>query len=203
MIKTIIAAVITYLSTSIDEIPILFLMYRRTNNRGKGRVITLSYFFGTLLLVTVGILGALGLRMIQAKWLVGFIGLVPLVSGIKILLQGYDEAEEEAVASANQYNRLWVQVLAITIGLGADDLGVYIPLFTTLDTLEILLMLLIFIIGTAMLCLISFQMSRINWLSGLIERFERFITGITYTGIGILVIHECRMISKLLEILSA
>jgi cadmium resistance transport/sequestration family protein len=200
MIKTIIAALITYVATSIDEIPVLFMLYTKAGNRGKGKTITIFYFIGPFILIALGLLGALGLELIPAKWIVGFAGLVPLVMGIKILIKGEDEEEEKAVNSMKKFKTLGIQVLVITLLLGADDLGVYMPLFTTLTGWEIFQMLLVFVLGTAALCVTSYQLTRIDKLTNIIEKYERYIIGIIFVAIGIFVMMECGTISKILNI---
>lgn len=199
MLQTVITALFTYIATSIDEIPVLFMLYTKADNRGRGKAITGAYFAGTFLLILMGLLGAFGLGQIPAKWIIGFAGVVPLVLGIKILFFGEDEEEEKekATASAKRFQTIWIQVLAITLGLGADDLGVYIPLFTTLSGLEIILMLLVFASGTAVLCLISHQLTRIDVLTGLIEKYERLIIGLVFIAIGFFVMAECGTLQRI------
>lgn len=189
MLKIIITAIITYLVTSIDEIPVLFMLYTKSSNRGKVKVITTAYFTGTFLLIAAGLLGAFGLVLIPVKWAVGMIGLLPLAMGIKILIKG-DQDEEEALAAGSRRKTIWTQVLAITLALGADDLGVYIPLFTTISGWQVLMMLAVFAIGTGILCFISYRLTHIDTLTEFIEKRERIITGLVFIAIGILVLYE-------------
>lgn len=190
MFKVIIMALATYVATSVDEIPVLFMLYAKQSNKGRAKTITISYFLGTFILIGIGLLGALGLGVIPQQWVMGLFGLVPVFLGIKILIKGEDEEEEGVKKALQRYKSLWVQVLAITIGLGADDLSVYIPLFTTIKGGEILLMVLIFAFGTVVLCGISYKLTSINKLTTFIEKYERFITGITFTSIGIFIMYE-------------
>lgn len=199
--KTIIMALITYIATSIDEIPVLFMLFTKTSNRGRGKTITVSYFIGTLLLVTISICASLGLIQIPYKWAVGLIGLLPLGMGIKLLFDG-DDDEEKAMALAAKQKTLWTQVLVITLALGADDLGVYIPLFTTLNGWEILEMLFIFIIGTAVLCFISYRLTRIEKLTDFIEEKERFLVSLVFIILGIFVILECKTVTGIISLFS-
>jgi cadmium resistance transport/sequestration family protein len=198
MLKIIITALVTYVATSVDEIPVLFMLYTKQSNKGRAKTITLSYFLGTFILIGLGLLGALGLGFIPQRWIIGLFGLVPLVIGIKVLINGEDDEEEEegVKKSLQKYKLLWVQVLAITIGLGADDMGIYIPLFTTIKGGEILLMVLVFAICTAVLCKISYKLTSINKLTEFMERYERFIIGTVFTTIGILIMYECGTFSR-------
>ena len=53
-----------------------------------------------------------------------------------------------------KYKKLaWLSVASITITNGADNIGVYIPLFTNLSQVELLLTILIFLIMTGIWCL--------------------------------------------------
>lgn len=200
MFKTIITALVTYIATSVDEIPVLFMLYTKHSNISRAKTITISYFLGTFILIGIGLLGALGLGFIPNQWVMGLFGLVPLALGIKILIKGEDdEEEEEGVKKALQkYKSLWIQVLVITIGLGADDLSVYIPLFTTLKGGEILLMVFVFALGTIVLCGISYKLTSISKLTDFIEKYERFITGIVFSFIGIFIMYECGTLAHFL-----
>lgn len=200
MIKTILTAIVTYLATSIDEIPILFMLYTNTSNKGKGKTITFSYFLGTFLLIALGLLGAIGLVQIPAKWLIGFGGLLPLGMGIKMLFDS-DDDEEKALAAASKRKTLWVRVLVITLALGADDLGVYIPLFTTITGVQILQMIFVFAIGTAMLCLISYRLTHIERIISFIEKKERYIVSIIFVVIGIYVMYDCGTFSGIMKLM--
>jgi cadmium resistance transport/sequestration family protein len=201
MIKTIIIAIITYLATSLDEIPVLFMLYRNTSNKGRGRTITLSYFIGTFFLVAIGLLGAFGLVLIPVKWAVGFIGFIPIIMGIKVFIDG-DDDEEKAMAATQKFKALWVKVFALTIALGADDFGVYVPLFTTLSSWEIVQMLFVFAVGTLLLCLISFRLTQIKPLNSFIENRERYIVSIVFIVIGAMVIYECGTIPGIIGLFS-
>jgi len=122
--------------------------------------------------------------------------------GLKILIKGEQEDDEKdkAFASANKYKTLFPQVLAITLGLGADDLGVFIPLFTTLTGIQIVLMLLVFVLGTAILCTVSYKLTQITALTEFIKKYERYIVGVVFTGLGILIMAERGTISKLISL---
>lgn len=200
MIKSIIMAIVIYLATSIDEIPVLFMLYMDARNKGKGKIITFSYFIGTFLLVAIGMLGALGLVMLPAKWILGFIGLIPIIMGIKILITG-DDDDEKAVDKSGKIDILGIKVLVITFALGADDLGVYIPLFTTLTSWEMLQTLLVFASGTLLLCLISYRLTSITRLTSYIEKWEKYIVGTIFIAIGIWVMIKCGTFSSAISYL--
>lgn len=201
MLQTIITAIITYLATSMDEISILFMLYSNPKNKGKALTITATYCTGTFLLIGIGLIGAHGLVQIPVKWAVGLIGFIPLLMGIKELLKREDE-DEKATDPAKNRKSLCRQVLIITMALGVDDLGVYIPLFTTKSGRDIALMVLIFAVGALLLSFISYRMICINKLTNFIENKERYIEGFVFIAIGIMVMIECGTINEIMRRLS-
>lgn len=203
MIRTIFTAFITYVSTSVDEIPVLFLFYMKGRKEGRGKTIALAYMLGTFLLLTVSAACAIGLGRVPDKWLVGFIGLVPLVMGIWILLSGEDDEEEKALRFGEKHSSIWLQVLTVTIALGADDLGLYIPLFTTMTMGEVILMLMIGTFGSVLFCVIAGSLTRIDKVKMLAERFERYISGTVFAAAGIWVLWDCGTIHRIYDYLKA
>ena len=196
MMKAIVTVIVTYLATSFDEIPVLFLMYSKAKKKGEGKYITIGYFVGTFLLVGIGLLGAYGLLLIPSQWVVGLIGLIPLILGIKTLIKGEEEEQVESITS--RFRFLGLQMLMITFAFGADDLGVYIPLFTTFRGSDIIRMLFVFAVGTGMLCIISYRLVRIDRLVAFVEQKERYVVGIVFVLIGIYVLLECGTLAYLI-----
>lgn len=196
MFITVLTMIVTYLATSIDEIPILFLLYTRARREGKQKQITLSYFLGTYLLTGLGLLGARGLLLLPQRWLIGFIGLVPLFLGVKLLLKG--EEEEQTETLMKRFPTLVLQVFMITLAFGLDDLGVYIPLFTTFEGLEIIFMLILVFLGTAVLCTVSYRLANVDILTEFIEKKERYINGSVFVLLSIYVMFECDTITYLM-----
>lgn len=192
MIKTSFISVLTLIATSIDEIPVLFMLYKKAGTQGKKKIITLGYYLGTFMLVALAMLSGLGLGFAFPKWILGLAGLVPLVLGLKILIFG----EEEEDVNSKQYQSYLMQILAITIGLGADDLGVYIPMFAVLSIFELALVILIFFLGTAVLCFISHRLTQIKRLTEFVGRYERLLVSFTFMLVGIMVLADCGTLSK-------
>ncbi|MDD2243012.1 MAG: cadmium resistance transporter [Dysgonamonadaceae bacterium] len=197
MISIIFSALFTYIATSIDELPILFMLYTKKSNRGKARIITGAYFLGTFILVGIGVLGAFGLGLFIPHKILGLLGLIPIAIGIKVFFEKEDDEEKEAEKVMSKHSSLILQILAITIGLGTDDLAVYIPLFTALSGTEFLVMTIVFAIATALLCFISFKLTSIKPLTQFIEKFEHPIVGAIFVLVGFFILYETGNLSLL------
>lgn len=197
--KAIMTAIVTYLATSFDEIPVLFLMYSKAKKKREGKYITLGYFAGTFLLVGIGMLGAYGLLRIPMHWLVGLIGLIPLILGIKTLIKVEEEEQVDSIASRFRFPG--IQMLMITFAFGVDDLGVYLPLFTTFRIRDMISTLFVFAVGTGILCIISYRLLRVDRLAAFVEKKERYVVGIIFVLIGIYVLLECGTLAHLMGLL--
>lgn len=199
MFIVMVKALLVSLATSLDELPVLFLLYNRhCQQRGK---VTFSYFLGTFALIVIAGLTALGSTVFRNKASLGLIGLVPIVMGIFILLRGEDDETEETLARGRHWKRLFSQVFFITLAMGVDDLGVYIPLFLAQSWQVTLQMVIVFLVATGMLCYVAYSLTHIKPVSEFLERFERYIVSVVFVFIGVMVVLESGSIPWLLSLL--
>lgn len=190
------------LATSIDELPVLFLLYNR--HRHHHQIVTLGYFLGTIALIALAGLASLGANFVSNKAALGLIGLVPVVMGIRILVSGDDEGEtEEALEHGQRWQGLLAQMAFITLAMGVDDLGVYLPLFMTQSWQVTLQMTVVFLLATGLLCFAAYSLTRIKPVSEFIEHYERFIVGGVFIGIGVLVVIETGSLYWLISLFMA
>ncbi|KMT23310.1 cadmium resistance transporter [Clostridium cylindrosporum] len=199
MINTIIKAVISFVTTNIDDIFILMLFFSRVNNSLKVRHIVLGQYLGIASLVIISILGALGANLFPSKY-IGLLGIVPIYLGIKEYLEykkgneDDDEVEEinEKINQENTSKRLIsiISVAGVTIANGGDNIGIYIPLFARLSTFEILATSIIFIILTGVWCYIGFKLLKYPFVEGIIERYKHIFVPIVFIALGIYIFIE-------------
>lgn len=95
-------------------------------------------------------------------------------------------------------NRLFWTVALITVASGGDNLGIYIPYFTSLTGIEIGVALIVFAISVAILCYISYRLSKITLISETIEKYQRVIVSLVFIGLGIYIMIENGTIQTLL-----
>ena len=81
-------------------------------------------------------------------------------------------------------------VALITIASGGDNLGIYIPYFTSLSVSEIVLVLVVFAVSIAILCYISYRLANISFVADTLEKYERIIVPIVFIGLGIFIMLE-------------
>lgn len=192
MFQTIFSAILVYISTSIDYLFILLILFSQQKSNQDRQQIYLGQYLGTLILIVISLIIIYFVKFIPEDWMIGLLGFIPIFLGIRIFIMG---EEEEGEAIVNKYNHksqhfLFWTVTLITIASGGDNLGIYIPYFTTLDMTQIIIAIIIFMLCIPILCYLAQNLSKLPILSELLERYERFIVPIVFVGLGIYILIE-------------
>lgn len=191
--QTIISAIGVYISTSIDYLIILIILFAQlSQNKQKWHIYTGQYL-GTGLLVGASLVAAYVVNFVPEEWMVGLLGLIPIYLGIRFAIVGEGEEEEEEIIERleqSKANQLFWTVTLLTIASGGDNLGIYIPYFASLDWSQTLVALLVFVIGIIIFCEISRVLSSIPLISETIEKYERIIVPLVFILLGLYIMYE-------------
>ncbi|AQS53435.1 hypothetical protein BW727_101065 [Jeotgalibaca dankookensis] len=193
MLQTIFSAIAVYISTSIDYLFILLIIFSQAYTQKGLRQIYFGQYLGTGILVAISLFAAYVLNFIPQDWMIGLLGLIPIYLGIRVAMGSEEEAEEEEVVEkleSRGSNRLFWTVALITIASGGDNLGIYIPYFTSLSVSEIVIAIVVFALSIAVLCYISYRLAKISFVSETLEKYERIIVPIVFIGLGIFIMLE-------------
>ncbi|MCI1892153.1 MAG: cadmium resistance transporter [Schleiferilactobacillus harbinensis] len=185
MIKTIITGVTAYISTSIDYLLILMVVFGSTPKKQRWLV----YFgdlLGTSILVGTSLLLAFALGLVPATWLLGLLGLIPVGMGLKLLIWGDDDSDSEVDDALRKHRSIILKVALITVvTCGADNIGIYVPLFTQIEHSAIPVILVTFLVMLTLFCLSGYLISRIPKVAGALEQYGRYVTAVVYILIGL------------------
>ncbi|WP_373471187.1 CadD family cadmium resistance transporter [Carnobacterium alterfunditum] len=201
MLQSIFSASAVYISTSIDYLFILLVIFSQSHTKKGLRQIYWGQYLGTGILVMVSLFAAYVLNFIPQDWIIGLLGLIPIYLGIRVAVTGEEEEEEEVAEKleARGTSRLFWTVALITIASGGDNLGIYIPYFASLSVSEIIIALVVFVISIALLCFISYKLAKISFVSTTLEKYERIIVPIVFIGLGIFIMIENDTLQTLLN----
>ena len=194
MVQTIISAIGVYISTSIDYLIILIILFAQLSQNKQKWHIYAGQYLGTGLLVGASLVAAYVVNFVPEEWMVGLLGLIPIYLGIRFAIvgEGDEEEEEEIIERLEQSkaNQLFWTVTLLTIASGGDNLGIYIPYFASLDWSQTLVALLVFVIGIIILCEISRVLSSIPLIFETIEKYERIIVPLVFILLGLYIMYE-------------
>lgn len=201
--QTIISAIGVYISTSIDYLIVLIILFAQLSQNKQKWHIYAGQYLGTGLLVGVSLVAAYVVNFVPEAWMVGLLGLIPIYLGIRFAIvgEGEEEEEEETIERLEQSkaNQLFWTVTLLTIASGGDNLGIYIPYFASLDWAQTLVALLVFAIGVIIFCELSRVLSSIPLISETIEKYKRIIVPLVFIPLGLYIMYESGTIETFLN----
>lgn len=191
MLADIITAIVSFISTNLDDIFVLTIFFAQEEcPRGK-LYITLGQYLGIGILAAVSLLGAFVLRLVPDRY-IGLLGLVAIFLGVKAWLdhrKGGDEEEEAADISTAGWGRI-IRVALVTIANGADNIGVYLPLFTGCSWGEILLILAVFAVMVWVWCALAQRLAALPVLKETIQNYKHIVIPVVFIAMGIYIMVE-------------
>ncbi|HEL1630667.1 TPA: CadD family cadmium resistance transporter [Streptococcus suis] len=201
--QTIISAIGVYISTSIDYLIILIILFAQLSQNKQKWHIYAGQYLGTGLLVGASLVAAYVVNFVPEAWMVGLLGLIPIYLGTRFAIvgEGEEEEEEEIIERLEQSkaNQLFWTVTLLTIASGGDNLGIYIPYFASLDWSQTLVALLVFAIGIIIFCELSRVLSSIPLISETIEKYQRIIVPLVFIPLGLYIMYESGTIETFLN----
>lgn len=202
--QTIISAIGVYISTSIDYLIVLIILFAQISQNKQKWHIYAGQYLGTGLLVGVSLVAAYVVNFVPKAWMVGLLGLIPIYLGIRFAIVGEGEEEEEEEETIERLeqskaNQLFWTVTLLTIASGGDNLSIYIPYFASLDWAQTLVALLVFAIGVIIFCELSRVLSSIPLISETIEKYERIIVPLVFIPLGLYIMYESGTIETFLN----
>jgi len=196
----IILGISTFVSTNIDDIFLLIVFFSNVLRYPPYQIV-IGQYVGISLLVAISIVFSL-VSLVIPSFLIGLMGLVPILIGIKKLVEKYDKEKLKRIESTNttsfknlnqnkSSNSLlsFVSVAAVTISNGGDNLGIYTPLFAVYNSMDhIIIFVAIFMIMTALWCSIGFYLVNHSFLANKIQRIGHIILPFVLIGLGLYII---------------
>lgn len=208
LILTILSALGSFIVTNIDDIFVLMLLFSQAISQAKasnGRTvkgnriypkdIVIGQYLGFALLVLISLLATFGVTLIPDQW-VGLLGLIPIYLGVKLFIKGEDEDEGAILSSLNKFNKFYLSVAFITFANGGDNIGIYVPFFSTLNNNQLVITVVTFFIMVAVWCLIGYRLARVRYVSETLKKYGRWVIPIVFIGLGFYIMAENGSVAK-------
>ena len=173
MIQNVVTSIILYSGTAVDLLIILMLFFAKRKSRKDIINIYLGQFLGSVSLILLSLFFAFVLDYIPSKEILGLLGLIPIFLGLKVLLLG--DSDGEAIAkeglSKDNKNLIFLVAMITFASCGADNIGVFVPYFTTLNLANLIVALLTFLV---MICLLVFSAQKLAQVPSVGETLEKY-----------------------------
>lgn len=203
MIAMILTTIVTFIATGIDELFVLTIIFVYAKSKKSIKDVYIGQQIGMIVLLTISVLAVFGITLITEKW-IGILGFLPIIQGIKILINGDDDDDEkeEVINKTSRYKSLILSVAVIAIAGGGEELAIYIPYFASLSTEYLIITLITFTILVPIWCKICSNISSIKEIQDTATKYERILLPIVFIGLGLFVLIENNTFSKIMSLFS-
>ena len=192
MIQNVITSIILYSGTAVDLLIILMLFFAKRKSRKDIINIYLGQFLGSVSLILLSLLFAFVLNYIPSKEILGLLGLIPIFLGLKVLLLGDSDGEAIAKDGLRKDNKNLIFLVAMITfaSCGADNIGVFVPYFITLNLANLIVTLLTFLVMIYLLVFSAQKLAQVPSVGETLEKYSRWFIAIVYLGLGIYILIE-------------
>ena len=204
MIQNIVTSIILYSGTAVDLLIILMLFFAKRKSRKDIINIYLGQFLGSVSLIFLSLLFAFVLNYIPSKEILGLLGLIPIFLGLKVLLLGDSDGEAIAKDGLRKDNKNLIFLVAMITfaSCGADNIGVFVPYFTTLNLANLIVTLLTFLVMIYLLVFSAQKLAQVPSVGETLEKYSRWFIAGVYLGLGIYILIENNVFDMLWTVLS-
>ena len=192
MIHNVVTSIILYSGTAVDLLIILMLFFAKRKSRKDIINIYLGQFLGSVSLILLSLLFAFVLNYIPSKEILGLLGLIPIFLGLKVLLLGDSDGEAIAKDGLRKDNKNLIFLVAMITfaSCGADNIGVFVPYFTTLNLANLIVTLLTFLVMIYLLVFSAQKLAQVPSVGETLEKYSRWFIAVVYLGLGIYILIE-------------
>ena len=182
-------AVVAFIGTNLDDLLLNTLFYAEAQTPAARRGVVAGKYAGMALLLAVSLAGAFGLGFLPEAY-VGWLGILPIGLGVLTLVRKDDEAPavpDPARASSSSAVHTVFRVALVTVANGADNVGVYVPLFAGYTLRPILLTVGVFAVLVALWCRLGRALADLPPMRRGLERHRRVVIPTVYIALGVYV----------------
>ena len=192
MIQNIVTSIILYSGTAVDLLIILMLFFAKRKSRKDIINIYLGQFLGSVSLILLSLLFAFVLNYIPSKEILGLLGLIPIFLGLKVLLLGDSDGEAIAKDGLQKDNKNLIFLVAMITfaSCGADNIGVFVPYFTTLNLANLIVTLLTFLVMIYLLVFSAQKLAQVPSVGETLEKYSRWFIAVVFLGLGMYILIE-------------
>ena len=192
MIHNVVTSIILYSGTAVDLLIILMLFFAKRKSRKDIINIYLGQFLGSVSLILLSLLFAFVLHYIPSKGILGLLGLIPIFLGLKVLFLGDSDGEAIAKEGLRKDNKNLIFLVAMITfaSCGADNIGIFVPYFITLNLADLIVALLTFLVMIYLLVFSAQKLAQLPSVGETLGKYSRWFIAVVYLGLGIYILIE-------------
>lgn len=172
--------------TNVDDLVLLAVFFAQAAGRGAARVVVGQYL-GFAAILAASVVGALGAGLLPDE-VIPYLGLLPLLLGLRAAWDAWHEraGDDEPPVTAPTA----LAVAAVTFANGGDNIGVYVPVFTTVGTGGLVVFTVVFLVLTGVWCLAGRYLATRPVIARALARWGHVVLPLVLIGTGVLILVE-------------
>jgi cadmium resistance transport/sequestration family protein len=192
-------------ATNIDDLVILTLFFSQVNAKFRRWHIIIGQYLGFTALILASLPGFFGGLILPRPW-IGLFGLVPIIIGIKSLMnREADDSEDLETEPEVSERSLWAKffnlqtysVAAVTFTNGTDNISIYVPIFASSNWQSLLVILGVFFSLVGVLCYVAHKLTHDQALANLFTKYGNRFMPFVLIGLGTFIFLDSRSFSLL------
>ena len=190
ILTSVLQAIGLFAATNIDDIIVLSLFFARgAGQRGTTARILAGQYLGFAGILVAAILVTTGAGAFLPPAAIPYFGLIPLGLGLWAAWEAWrgdgDDDDEAKVVG----KKVGVGTVAgVTFANGGDNIGVYTPVFLSVEPLAVVAYCVIFLALVAVLVALARFVATRPPIAEVLERFEHILFPIVLIGLGIVIL---------------
>jgi cadmium resistance protein CadD (predicted permease) len=178
--------------TNVDDLVLLALFFARAGSRRAAvwRVVGGQYL-GFAAILAVSVVGALGVGLLPEP-VVAYLGLVPLLLGIRAAWRARREAAEDPDPDPTDADAdagpTVPAVAAVTFANGGDNIGVYVPVLSTAGANGTVTYVVVFLVLTGLWCLAGRVLATRRPVARALARQGHLVLPVVLIALGIVIL---------------
>ena len=190
ILTSVLQAIGLFAATNIDDIIVLSLFFARgAGQRGTTARILAGQYLGFAGILVAAILVTTGAGAFLPPAAIPYFGLIPLGLGLWAAWQAWrgDGDDDDEAKVAGKKVGVWT-VAGVTFANGGDNIGVYTPVFLSVEPLAVVAYCVIFLALVAILVALARFVATRPPIAEVLERFEHILFPIVLIGLGIVIL---------------
>lgn len=202
-----------FVATNLDDLLIVTLFFAQVSATFHRRHVVTGQYLGFTALIVSSLPGFFGGLIAPREW-IGLLGLLPIVIGIKHLMnRGKTVSEVQTVTGLSQpcssntparkgfahavqmgveslLNPHTCQVAVVTFANGGDNIGIYVPLFASSNLARLGVILSVFFLLMGVWCYLGYRLTRHRAIAQVLTRYSNSLVPLVLISLGIFILLE-------------
>ncbi len=177
LISSVITGAVVFSATNIDDIVFLTIFFSQTSRHWH---VVIGQYLGFTALVVISLIGFFGGQVLPHGWLRLF-GVAPIAIGIKKLFAKRDDhIRRESTGT--------LDVATVTFVNGADNIGIYTPLFAISNAPRVIVLIAVLYVLLAVWCVVGYVIHRQQAVVYTLQRWGHWVVPVVLVALGIYIL---------------